>query len=252
MSLKITMISHCCLLIELDGKVILTDPWMTEPLYWGKLYHRFGLGMTVAELPPLDLIVASHGHDDHLDPATLRQLDRSIPVAVCHKAAPKVRKLGFTDVRPMTAGDRLTLDGITVNACYGKHPGGLVTYVIEGAGTSVFFAGDTAYHPRLADIGDQFQHLTVSLLPVSGGRMLFGAYHLHMNPTESAQLAAALGTRVVIPVHYHFELRGVPRFMGKSMDVSHTADELQRIAPELCPDVEVVTLAVGQHWSSAG
>jgi L-ascorbate metabolism protein UlaG (beta-lactamase superfamily) len=131
MSLKITMISHCCLLIELGGQKILTDPWMTEPLYWGKLYHRFGMGMTVAELPALDLILASHGHDDHLDPGTLQQLEPSTPVAVWHKAARKVRKLGYRDVRPMQAGDHFDLAGLTVNACYGKHPGGLVTYVLE-------------------------------------------------------------------------------------------------------------------------
>ena len=41
--MKITLISHCCTLLELGGKHILTDPWMTEPLYWGRLYHRYGV-----------------------------------------------------------------------------------------------------------------------------------------------------------------------------------------------------------------
>ena len=249
MNLKITMISHCCLLIELGGRRILTDPWMTEPLYWGKLYHRFGLGMTVTDLPPLDLIVASHGHDDHLDPGTLRQLDPSIPVAVCHKAASKVRKLGCTNVHAMRAGDRVELDALTIHACCGKHPGGLVTYVLESAGKRVFFAGDTVFCPELLEVGRQFPGLTASLLPVSGGRMLWGALQFHMNPLEAAKVAASLNSDVVIPTHYHFEMRGVPSFMARSMNVAHTPDEFMALVPQHSPGTEVVKLAVGESWS---
>ncbi|MFH2008103.1 MAG: MBL fold metallo-hydrolase [bacterium] len=248
--MKITMISHCCLLIELGGKQILTDPWMTEPLYGGRLFHRFGLGLQIEELPPLDLIVASHGHDDHLDPGTLRRLDPATPVLVLAKVARKVRKLGFSDVFPMAAGEQYRQGGLWVQACPGKHPGGLVTYVLRGDGETVFFAGDSAYHDGLLEVGRQFT-IDVSLLPVSGGRTFFGKYHFHMNAGESARVAGTIQTRVAIPTHYHFDLRRGPGFLKRSMNMSGKVGEFVQRAAEICPAVEVVTLGVGQSWSSA-
>jgi L-ascorbate metabolism protein UlaG (beta-lactamase superfamily) len=248
--MKITLISHCCTLIELGGKQILTDPWMTEPLYWGRLFHRYGVGMTIDELPPLDLIVASHGHDDHLDPGTLRLLDHSTPVLVLRKRARKVRRLGYSDIYPMVAGERYAQDGLTVHACFGKHPGGLITYVLEAGGEKVFFAGDTAYHDRLLEVGQEHGRPDVCLLPISGGRGLFGAVHYHLNPGEAAQVAGALRSRVVIPVHYHFRFERIPRFLARSMSVEGKLPQFVRAAADICPEVQVVTLGVGQTWES--
>ncbi len=248
--MKVTMISNCCTLIEMGGKNILTDPWMTEPIYWGRLYHRFGLGLKIEDLPPIDLILASHGHDDHLDPATLKQLDKTTPVAVLNKAAKKAMKLGFTDVRPMAAGDDFTLDGLEVHARFGRHPGGLVTYVLKADGQSLFFAGDSIYDEGLLEIGREFPNTDVSLLPISGGRMFFGKVHSHMNPQESARLAGAMGTKAVIPCHYHFKFEKLPTFLVKKfgLDVEGKLEEFQGIARDICPNVRVVSLAVGKSW----
>ncbi len=90
---------------------------------------------------------------------------------------------------------------------------------------------------------------STSSSPVSGGRALFGRYHLHMDPAEAARVAEGLGTKVAIPCHYHFELRGVPRFVAKELDVAHRKDEFVRQAVTLCPSVEVVVLDVGASWT---
>ncbi len=248
--MKITLISHCCTLIELGSKRILTDPWMTEPLYWGRLFHRYGVGMRIDELPPLDLILASHGHDDHLDPGTLRRLDRTTPVLVWRKAARKVRKLGYTDIYSMVPGERYTQDDLTVEACFGKHPGGLVTYLLSAGGETVFFAGDTAYHDRLLEVSQEHEPPDVCLLPISGGRGLFGAVHYHLNPGEAARVAGALRARTVIPVHYHFKFVRLPGFMTRSMSVEGKLPQFVQAAADICPEVEVVTLGVGQTWES--
>lgn len=253
--MKITLISHCCTLIELGGKHILTDPWMTEPIYWGRLFHRYGVGLSIDELPPLDLIVASHGHDDHLDPQTLRQLDHTTPVLVWRKAARKVHRAGFSDIYPMVPGERYVQDDLTVTACVGKHPGGLVTYLLSAGGETVFFAGDTAYHAGLLEVESEHGSPDVCLLPISGGRGLFGAVHYHMNPGEAALVAGALRARVVIPVHYHFRFERIPRFLARSMSVEGKLPKFVKAAAELCPEVTVVTLGVGQTWqglTSAG
>jgi len=248
--MRITMISHSCLLIELGGRRVLTDPWMTEPVYFGRLFHRFGVGRSIEDLPPLDLILASHGHDDHLDPATLRRLDPATPVAVLASAARKVRRVGYTDVRPMAPGDRVDLGELTVHACVGKHPGGQVTYVLQAGAESVFFGGDTAWHPELPALAERFGDLDVALLPVSGARMLFGRYEVHLDAPQAARLAVALAPRVAIPIHYHFELRRMPRFMTRSYDVTHTADDFVAELARTAPGIEARKLDVGETWSS--
>ncbi len=254
--MKVTMISHCCLLVEMGGKKILTDPWMTEPQYWGRLYHRFGLGMTIEELPPLDLVIATHGHDDHLDPPTMERLDKSIPVAIFNKAAGKARGFGFTDVRPMKAGDGFNLDDLEVMARFGKHPGGLVTFVLrDKKENTLFFAGDSVYDERLVDIGREFSDIDVSLLPISGGKTFFGKYRFHMGPEESARLAGEIGAKAVIPTHYHFKLaedKWTPSFFRRSVDVEGKLEEFLKIAPDLCPRAAAAPLKVGESWESPG
>lgn len=250
--MKITLISHCCTLIELGGKRVLTDPWMTEPLYWGRLFHRYGVGRSIEELGPLDLICASHGHDDHLDPGTLRQLDPTTPVLVWRKAARKLRRLGYTDIHAMGPGEQHRADDLTVHACFGKHPGGLVTYLLQAGGESVFFGGDTAYHDRLLAVREEHGRPDVCLLPISGGRGLFGLVRYHLSPGEAARVAGALGARVVIPTHYHFRFEGLPRLMTRSMRVEGRLTEFVKAAATRCPEVEVVTLEVGQTWERPG
>jgi L-ascorbate metabolism protein UlaG (beta-lactamase superfamily) len=246
--MKITMISHSCLLIEVAGRTILTDPWMTEPLYFGRLFHRFGVGMAIKDLPPIDLILASHGHDDHLDPHTLGELDPDTPLAVWHKAATKARRAGMRQVTPMRPGDRLDVGDVRVHACVGCHPGGLVTFVVESDGEVLFFGGDTAWDNGFTDVARRFPRLDVALLPVSGVCLFWGLAAVHMNAVESARLAHLLGARTVIPIHYHFDVRHIPAVLGPTFDVAHTADEFVSIAPWVCPDAEVVKLGVGETW----
>lgn len=246
--MRITMISHSCLLIELGGKTILTDPWMTESIYRGRLFHRFGLGLAIEQLPPLDLIVASHGHDDHLDAQTLKRLDRKTPVAVLDSAAPKVTKLGFTEVHPMRRGRSLTLGDLTVHGCHGKHPGGQVTFLLSGPDGTIYFGGDTTYDEGLLHVGRDFGPIAVALLPVSGGRLLFDRIHLHMNPAESARLAGAIGAAVAIPIHYHFELRGVPACLAKRLEVAHQAAAFAERLAELSPGVRFAEIPVGDSF----
>ena len=64
MSLKITRIGHACVLIEMNGKKILTDPWFSEK---NGYYRGEDLGITVQALPKLDAVLVSHAHYDHYD-----------------------------------------------------------------------------------------------------------------------------------------------------------------------------------------
>src|SRR5579863_7472299 len=73
-TLKITRIVHSCVLIDLGGRQVLTDPWFSE-----KMGYHFGeeLGMSVESLPPLSGVVVSHDHPDHNDMKSIRRQSRA-------------------------------------------------------------------------------------------------------------------------------------------------------------------------------
>ena len=243
--MKITMISHACTLIELGGKNILTDPWMTEPLYFGRLRHKYGTGLNIEDLPPLDLIIASHGHDDHLDPQTMARLDKNTPVAIWKDAAQKARAMGFTDVRPMDAGQSFRLDGLEALAFRGQHPGGLAAFLLRDKNESLLFAGDSGPGIDRAGIKKQGAGIDVCLLPISGAKI--GFYQITMGPRQSAELARELNARTVIPIHYHFKFS--PPAIAKVI-VPGTVEEFERVARELCPGSRTVILDVGARFDS--
>ena len=75
--LRITFVNHSTFLLQLDGINILTDPIWSErasPVSWAGPRRRRAPGVRLEDLPPIDLVLLSHDHYDHLDIPTLRQL----------------------------------------------------------------------------------------------------------------------------------------------------------------------------------
>jgi L-ascorbate metabolism protein UlaG (beta-lactamase superfamily) len=229
--MKITMLGHSTLLIEMDGKRILTDPWLVDPLYFGQLYHP-GAFESRRELPHVDLVLVSHGHQDHFDPATMKMVPEKTPVLIFKGYRKAAEKMGFENVHPMGPGYVYSADGIEITGMPGKHPGGIVTYMIRGKEGSVYFGGDTVYTGELADSLKNARP-DVSLMPISGGSM--GLMKFHMNAKEAAVLLKASAAKLAIPTHYHFGLR-VSSLNGLLFRVNcleEFRDAMNRIAPEV-------------------
>ena len=99
---KITLVSNACLLIEWNGKNILTDPWIIGPAIYGSWVHYPPIELKLQDLPKIDFIVISHEHTDHFNEKTLSLMDKDIPVYVPHykigRLAERAKKLGFNNV----------------------------------------------------------------------------------------------------------------------------------------------------------
>ncbi len=74
--MKITYITHACILIEVDGKKIITDPWLVGPSWGGSLWHFPTHKFTPKNLPTPDIIFFSHGHDDHFHEPTIKKFPK--------------------------------------------------------------------------------------------------------------------------------------------------------------------------------
>lgn len=99
---KINLISNACLLIEWNGKNILTDPWIMGPALYGSWIPYPPTELKLNDLPKIDFIIISHEHSDHFNEKTLSLMNKDIPIYVPHfnngRLAQRAKKLGFNNV----------------------------------------------------------------------------------------------------------------------------------------------------------
>jgi L-ascorbate metabolism protein UlaG (beta-lactamase superfamily) len=239
---RLTWIGHSTVLMELNGKRVLTDPVLRERV--AVLRRVAPLGN--AGVPDVDAILISHVHYDHLDLPSLRRFARSTPLVVPAGAARHVRSLRFTDVRELACGEEVQLGPVTVRSTFADHearrrPFGRVVpslgYLVTDSAT-VYFAGDTDLFDGMVDIASE---LDVALLPIAGWGPRIPAGH--MDPMRAAQAVARLKPRLAVPIHWgtyrRFDLR------SDDDSVREPATVFARTVEELAPDVAVSVLPPG-------
>lgn len=211
-------LGHATVLLRLEGVTILTDPALGARI--GMQVGPWVLGprrytppaLTVRELPPIDLVLLTHAHFDHLDTWTLGHLPREVPVVVAHGNADLVRR--FRTVHTMRPGDRLQVAGITVEAFAVQHWGarmvvdrqrGWVGYELSAAASRVLWTGDTA---RMDLRRFAARPATLAILPI-------GAYDpwiaSHCDPEQAWTMFRESGAARLLPVHHStFRLSSEP------------------------------------------
>jgi|HubBroStandDraft_6_1064221.scaffolds.fasta_scaffold65302_1 L-ascorbate metabolism protein UlaG (beta-lactamase superfamily) len=248
--LKITRIVHSCVLVDLGGRQVLTDPWFSE-----KMGYHFGEepGMSVESLPPLSGVVVSHDHHDHNDMKSFRRYsDNRVPIVCEGKAAARAKRAGFVNVTVLDTWEGATIGPLSVTAVPALHGVPEVGYVLQASGFTVYFAGDTLLIPELSDIADRFPNIDVALLPINGLK-IFGD-QVVMNPIEAAQLCEVLQPRVAIPTHYAFNGGGLAdrlflKYFDRQERLPHIfQDAMRRYAPQ----TRVEVLEPGQRMSING
>jgi L-ascorbate metabolism protein UlaG (beta-lactamase superfamily) len=222
-SLSVTRIGHACQLIEIGGLRVLTDPWFTQTATY---YQGEPVAATVESLGRVDAVVVSHEHYDHcdLDALVTGGFDLGTPLIGPGTVATLARDKGFRDVRVVEAWEAATVGDLTVTATPGKHGVHEVTFVIQAAGRTVFFGGDSLRVPELD---------TLCVRPMNLQQVV-------MDAEEAAGLTAALKPTLAVAHHYAFHSgRLGDRMITKGdQDPRHYADAVARIAPEI--DVRLV------------
>lgn len=201
--MNITWLGQSGYLIEQAGKRLAIDPYLTDSLAVKQGLRRLAPPpLSVAELAP-DAVFITHDHLDHFDPETLEPLLQQSPE--CPLAGPQSvvehgRKMGVAERQliPARLGESVQLPGFVVKPTPAKHSDPFaVGMLIEAGGQLIYVSGDTLYEPRLAGrIGALAgQRLDAAFVCINGR---LG----NMNPTEAAELAAALEPAVAVPMHY--------------------------------------------------
>lgn len=213
--IAVLWVGHATVLLQMDDQMILTDPLLVNSV--GQLTRRLQEpGIDPQDLPPLDAVVVSHMHFDHLSYGSLDRIERKVQrlfvprggLVYIPSYAFDARELGPWESYESPAGLRVTAVPVKhVGFRYGLDAAWMKTsftgYVFEYHGLTAYFGGDTAYDgARFRATAARFPGIDVAILPIGPihPRGLMEA--THVDPGEALQAFADLGARVMVPIHY--------------------------------------------------
>ncbi|MGW1769681.1 MBL fold metallo-hydrolase [Streptomyces sp. NPDC002073] len=211
-AVSVTWAGHASWVIRIGGLTVLTDPvWSRRIL--GTPARMTPVGVLWEDLPPVDAVVISHNHYDHLDAPTLRRLPRDTPLLVPAGLARWCRRRGFTRVTELDWWEAVELGGVRFDFVPAHHWskrslldtcrtlwGGWV--LTDPAGRRVHFAGDTGYGHWFAEIGRRHPGIDLALLPIGAYAPRWWLREVHADPEEAVQACLDLGARRMAPMHW--------------------------------------------------
>ncbi|MFJ5716352.1 MBL fold metallo-hydrolase [Neobacillus sp. NPDC093127] len=204
-----TWVGHSTFLIQLNGINIVTDPvWAKRMGFQKRLTEP---GISLADLPEIDLVVISHGHYDHLDFPTLKKLKGNphylVPVGL---KSLFIRK-GYQQVTEMSWWESTEYRGITVHFVPAQHWtrrtlrdmnsshwGG---WIFQTAEETYYFVGDTGYFAGFQQIADRFTIDTV-FMPIGAYEPEWFMAASHISPEDSVKAFIELKAKHFVPMHY--------------------------------------------------
>jgi L-ascorbate metabolism protein UlaG (beta-lactamase superfamily) len=217
--LRIVWLSHSTLLIEIEGKRFLTDPVWGErasPVSFAGPKRFFEVPLSLSELPPLDGIILSHDHYDHMCQETFDFFKtKKIPIFTALGVGERLVNLGVphTQVNEFDWWEThnfLGSDNFSLVCTPARHFSGRTlfdrnktlwtSWCLLGAKNKVFFSGDTAMFPGFKEIGNRFGEFDLAAIEM-------GAYNpawadVHIGPEQAVQAALDLKTKLLLPIHW--------------------------------------------------
>ena len=262
----ITWIGHASMLVQANGLNVLTDPVLSDR---ASPVQSFGPkrvqppGLSIAQLPPIDVVLISHNHYDHLDKNTVLALSKRGQAATLFIVPLGVKALftdlGISNVKELDWWDSVTVKGVEFHFTPVQHwsARGLGDrsqtlwggWAVFGAATHWYFSGDTGYSQDFVDTQKRFADRQT---PAKGGGfdialIAVGAYEprwfmkeQHVNPAEAVQIHVDLKAKRSVGVHWGtFELTDEP------LDQPPKDLAAARVAANIADD-DFFLLAIGQ------
>jgi L-ascorbate metabolism protein UlaG (beta-lactamase superfamily) len=213
--LGVTFIGHASFFVQMGGQSVVLDPNFARWLFVLKRLRKPGL--RVDDLPPIDLVLVTHAHFDHLHRPSLRAIvnhtrrttGKGPTIVVPHHVFDLVSDIGFEEIIELDWWNHYRHGGLTVTHVPSRHWGARILkdshrgyggYVLRSEKHSLYHAGDTAYFSGFREIGQRLSP-EVALLPI-------GAYNpeqfrnVHTSPGDATRAFLDLNSRWMVPMHY--------------------------------------------------
>ena len=241
---RLTWFGHSAFLLEMDGKVILLDPMFGKspsPHPWlGTSRYSKELPIAIEKLPPIDAVIISHDHYDHLDYGSIVKLKEKVgefymPMGVGNH----LRRWGVAEekIHELNWWDQVNFEGIELVSCPSRHFSGRglfdrgstlwCSWALLGAQDTIYFSGDSGYDNHFKEIGDKYGPFDLALMEC--GQYNEEWKYIHMMPEESVQGALDLNAKMAMPIHWaaftlalHDWTDPVERFTSKAQELNLT------------------------------
>lgn len=216
-NLRVTFVNHSTVLLQVDGLNILTDPIWSErasPVGFAGPRRFREPGIRFDNLPPIDVVLISHNHYDHLDMQTIRRLAQEHdPLFVVPLGNHRyLAENGIDRVSEVDWWDELAVDGAVIHAVPAQHWSRRTAYdtnlalwagyVVETSVGPVYFAGDTGMGPHFEAIRSRLGEPRLALLPIGAYLPRWFMSTQHIDPTEAVSAHALLGARQSMAIHF--------------------------------------------------
>jgi L-ascorbate metabolism protein UlaG (beta-lactamase superfamily) len=198
---KVVWLGHASVDVRIGDTRFVTDPVLRSRLAHLRRY----VPVAPLDAGPIDAVLLSHLHHDHLDLPTIRRLPRSTPLVVPRGSGVAVARLTSREAIELAPGADIVIGGTRITAVPATHSSGRVLrrvkgepigYLLERDGRIVYFAGDTDLHPVMADLPAP----DAALLPIWGWGPKLGPGHL--DPVRAAEATGIVRARLVVPIHW--------------------------------------------------
>jgi L-ascorbate metabolism protein UlaG (beta-lactamase superfamily) len=204
-----TWIGHSTFLIQMNGVNMITDPVWAKRMGFEKRLTEPGISLS--ELPDIDLVVISHGHYDHLDFPTLKKLKGDPHYFVPVGLKSLFQRKGYQKVTEMNWWDSADHNGITIHFVPAQHWtrrsltdinkshwGG---WIFQTPQETFYFVGDTGYFSGFKQIADRFAIDTV-FMPIGAFEPEWFMAPAHISPEDSVKAFIELKAKSFVPMHY--------------------------------------------------
>jgi N-acyl-phosphatidylethanolamine-hydrolysing phospholipase D len=207
--LTVTWIGHSATLIQIGGCNLLTDPMLgrrASPFPFAGPRRWVPPAVSVDALPPLDVVLVSHNHYDHLHRGSVRALAARFPTTPWIAPlglAPLLRRWGVRETEELDWWDAASLAGLTITATPAQHFSARgptdrnrtlwCGFTISTQTRRAYFVGDTGYHPHFGTIAERLGPFDLTLMPVGAYDPRWVMRPVHLDPDEAVRAFLDLG-----------------------------------------------------------
>lgn len=213
---RVSWLGHSSFLLEGGGLRILIDPVFADfcaPFPLPGLKRLVPLPCGVGDIGPVDAVLLTHSHYDHMDLRALRRLGLDVPLWVPEGHEAMLRKRGFSQVREIpwfgsdaiSARVRITAtpaQHFTARTPWDRNRGHWCGWRIEGDEVALWHAGDSGYAPVFREIGDKLGPVDFGMIPIGAYAPRWLMKPMHMNPEEAVAVFHETRCRRAVGMHW--------------------------------------------------
>ena len=216
-AMRVTFVNHATVLVQAGGVNVLTDPIWSErasPVSFAGPKRVRAPGLRFEDLPPIDLVLLSHSHYDHLDLETLERIALAHPAVFVSGLGNDLllKQRRIPGARALDWWQSLEHRGATVTSVPNQHwcnrslsdtdEALWSAFVVETSAGRFYFAGDTGYGPHFAAVGKRFPGLRLAILPIGAYKPEWFMAPMHQSPSDAALAQRDLGAATAVAMHF--------------------------------------------------